>query len=359
MSATGAGRRLRLLIVGGVSNDTITTAQGESHLQLPGGNAVYAAVGARVWGVETAVVGLVGEGYPRSWIDELASADIDVSSIQRVIAPHQSYFAVRYRSDGDREPYVPIEAFEAAGVPLPQPLRRTAALLTGPYGAGWRASDETRDPDWRADPAAVPPGAWAVDGFLVVPAALDRQLQWLRTATARLPRSAVVFLDPEEEQGRVLSEDDLRPLLADADVTMPSLRQLAGLLDGDDVAGVARRLAAHGPSTVAVKMGEAGCLVYDAATDAIRQIPAYPTDVRDPTGAGDAFCGGFAAGYLLTGDAGEAARYGTVSASFAIEQFGALAGLRFSPSDAAARLATLQHAIDLNAWTTSNGGSTT
>jgi bifunctional ADP-heptose synthase (sugar kinase/adenylyltransferase) len=44
--------------------------------------------------------------------------------------------------------------------------------------------------------------------------------------------------------------------------------------------------------------------------------------VVDPTGAGNAFLGAYSIGYLETGDVIEAAYYGSVAASFALEQVG-------------------------------------
>ncbi len=67
-------------------------------------------------------------------------------------------------------------------------------------------------------------------------------------------------------------------------------------------------------------------------------VPAVPTNVIDPTGAGNAYCGGFLAGYVQTSDVLTAARYGAVAASFLVEQAGlpeineqlrTQAGLRF------------------------------
>ncbi|MCC8166228.1 MAG: PfkB family carbohydrate kinase, partial [Planctomycetes bacterium] len=55
-------------------------------------------------------------------------------------------------------------------------------------------------------------------------------------------------------------------------------------------------------------------------TDRTPSTPAAPTP---PTGAGDSFCGGFLVGLRETGDAVEAALYGTVSSSFVVEGFGA------------------------------------
>jgi sugar/nucleoside kinase (ribokinase family) len=57
----------------------------------------------------------------------------------------------------------------------------------------------------------------------------------------------------------------------------------------------------------------------------ILSVKAAPvTEVIDQTGAGNAFCGGLIAGMCLTGELATAAKYATVSASFALGQFGAV-----------------------------------
>jgi sugar/nucleoside kinase (ribokinase family) len=335
----------RLLVIGGLSSDTITTQDGEVHLNVLGGNAVYAAIGACCWGVKPSVVGLIGADYPSAWLADLDAAGIDVTHVQRVSGPHQNYFATRYRSDGDREPYVPVEAFAAAGMPLPEPLRRMTALLAEADGNRWRATHETRTIGWRADPRLVPASGWDVDACLLVPAALARHREWLTVARSAIGPAVTVFLDPEEEQGHVLTATDLVSILGDVDVVMPSLRQLDGLIRGGSLSRTARLLASMGPAVVAIKLGADGCLVYEAGRDRESRIPAYPTGVVDATGAGDAFCGGFVAGYLRTGDAVEAGLHGAVSASFAIEGFGALDALRYGPGEAERRLRALREAI--------------
>lgn len=88
----------------------------------------------------------------------------------------------------------------------------------------------------------------------------------------------------------------------------------------------ARLIQKMGPSTVVLKKGEHGVLLFDRSE--VFALPAYPLEkVSDPTGAGDTFAGGFM-GYLAkTGDLGfenlkRAISYGTVMASFAVEDFG-------------------------------------
>ena len=79
-----------------------------------------------------------------------------------------------------------------------------------------------------------------------------------------------------------------------------------------------------GQGYVVVRAAEHGCLV--ACRSAFTWFPAFyapgSPEVKDPTGAGNAFLGGFAVGILKCGDVTGAASYGSVAASFALEQIG-------------------------------------
>ena len=86
-----------------------------------------------------------------------------------------------------------------------------------------------------------------------------------------------------------------------------------------------------GPSSVVIKRGDAGALLFHKS--GVFGCPALPlADVRDPTGAGDSFAGGFM-GYLAYAGNLEATTIrtamivGSVMASFAVEQF-SVDGLR-------------------------------
>jgi sugar/nucleoside kinase (ribokinase family) len=81
-----------------------------------------------------------------------------------------------------------------------------------------------------------------------------------------------------------------------------------------------------GPSAVVIKRGEFGASLY--RENRVFTAPAYPVDeVRDPTGAGDSFAGGFM-GYLASrpeindAEMRRAMIYGSVMGSFCVEQFG-------------------------------------
>src|SRR6185437_15714142 len=85
----------------------------------------------------------------------------------------------------------------------------------------------------------------------------------------------------------------------------------------------AAELTGKGVRCVVVKLGAGGALVArpDAAPVA---VAAFAATVADPTGAGDSFCGGFAAGLALGDDPAAAARRGCATAAAAIGASGSL-----------------------------------
>jgi sugar/nucleoside kinase (ribokinase family) len=99
---------------------------------------------------------------------------------------------------------------------------------------------------------------------------------------------------------------------------------------------------ARGPRMVVVKQGEHGALLV--SSDSTFKVPAYPLqEVFDPTGAGDAFAGGFMAYLAATDDLGtpnlrRAMVYGAVMGSFAVEAFGVKGLENVSAADVRARV---------------------
>ena len=101
----------------------------------------------------------------------------------------------------------------------------------------------------------------------------------------------------------------------------------ARLLSGyNNIVKAARSILQMGPKTVLIKRGEYGVLQFSDGS--VFAVPAYPLEeVFDPTGAGDSFAGGFLgqlarSGDLSQGGARRAIVYGSVVASFTVEDFG-------------------------------------
>jgi sugar/nucleoside kinase (ribokinase family) len=95
-----------------------------------------------------------------------------------------------------------------------------------------------------------------------------------------------------------------------------------------------------------VKCGADGALVHRAGSADVVVVPAVPAAVRDATGAGDAFCGGFLSGFAAGGDVVEAALRGAVSASYALGAVGPAGLVGVAADDVRARQATLRVRIE-------------
>jgi sugar/nucleoside kinase (ribokinase family) len=114
----------------------------------------------------------------------------------------------------------------------------------------------------------------------------------------------------------------LRALLSTADTFSLNLLEARSLLGLGEPAELIVRLIEDGASVVALRLGEAGSIVHDQRAGRGARLPALPTTVVDPVGAGNAYCGAFLAGWAQTGDVITAGQYGAVAASFLVEQVG-------------------------------------
>jgi sugar/nucleoside kinase (ribokinase family) len=108
---------------------------------------------------------------------------------------------------------------------------------------------------------------------------------------------------------------------------------------------MAETLAGYGCEIIVIKRGSRGQYLYDHNTHTRWIIPAYPIQVADPTGAGDAFCGGFLAGYRSSYEPLYAALTGNISASMVIEGSHPYYALDALPGLAKARLEALRDRV--------------
>ena len=120
--------------------------------------------------------------------------------------------------------------------------------------------------------------------------------------------------------------DDLRALLKKIDCLIINEDEARILADELNLIKAAQSILKMGTDVVVIKKGESGSIMCNAEGE-LSVLPAYPAaDVKDPTGAGDSFAGGFM-GYLAAQGKTEfktlrtAVAYGTVVASFTIADF--------------------------------------
>ena len=140
--------------------------------------------------------------------------------------------------------------------------------------------------------------------------------------------------------------DHIRRFLPLVDACLPSKQEVRSLFGPNvELEDAAHRLLDWGAPLVVIKCSAKGIMIASRAqAEPIYLAPFHPPGdeaIIDVTGAGDAFCGGFAMGLIQTGDPVAAGRYGLVSSSIVIEGYGATYGLRIPRSTAAERLQAL------------------
>jgi sugar/nucleoside kinase (ribokinase family) len=279
---------LRVAVAGNLTLDDTVTPAGFVP-EAAGGDGLYACLAVSAWGASPILITLVGDDYPRAYLDRMAAAGVDVTGVRAIDGPTVHY-RVTYALDGNR-------TFEWIGA-------EERLLLTSPVEADYAALEDT---DW------------------LHLAAMPIQAQEAGVAAGRAAGTPI-SLDPHEEY-TVGFEDRLRRLV-DGVVFMPSeleARLLFPDIDVDDPVAfglaAAEHLDAWQPAAVALKLGALGSIVRMNGVSV--HIPALPSKVVDPTGAGDAYCGGFVAGWLATHDMAVAGACGSVAAAETIGGFGA------------------------------------
>ena len=280
---------LPVIIVGNLTIDDVIQPDGSSQMGTLGGNTVHAAAAALTWTGEVGVVARCGADFPAAALSRLRSAGADTAGLRPVDGPTVRNWVI-YEADGTRTWVYRTPRGRSAEV-APRPADVPAAWLE-------------RTPAPVVHVAAMP---------LAAAAAL------VRFVRERAPE-AVITLDTHEDW-----RDDA-PVLEAArlvDVFVPSREELAALAGYDDPARAAAELVSGGVRCVVVKLGGDGALVARPGLAPAR-VPAAAVSVADPTGAGDSFCGGLAAGLALGEDPVAAARRGCATAAAAIGASGSL-----------------------------------
>lgn len=322
------------LCVGSLAlNDTVY-ADGRTSMANPGGNALYAAVGAHIWSKQVGIVAVVGFDWPAEYTYRLNQSAIDTTGLIEKEAETLRAWTV-YEVNGYRRYFS-----RNREVVLLTPSPYSSAPLTVEETAAF--SEAARQVHLRNSPLPeeLPAQLWPVDSIHLCPMRLETILSWIEY----LENTPTIFVSvdilPYYLNGN-LDDPDLLKLLHRVNAFMPSELEAESLMPGYRPDHFCREIAARGPEIVVIKRGDQGALLYERARDRLTEIRPYPAQVADLTGAGDSFCGGFSIGYMVTGDARQAVYYGTISASFIIEKFGGLHALEVERGQAEKRLIEL------------------
>ena len=323
-------------IAGKLTREYLLPPTGVPIIDEPGGNLLYTTGGLIVWDASIGLIARVNKDYPRTWLDELKERRLDIKGIR--IAPELERADLRsfmaYSETNERSLTNAVSHFARRQMTFPKSL-----LGYHPRGNG----SDPREIDPLAPTALEVPHEYREIRYVhLCPFDFTSQSQMI--GLFKGGSNQTVSLDPDPSYMKPTLWRDLRPVLQGLTAFHPSEEELRALFWGEtnDLWEMAKKVSDYGPEIVVVKRGALGQLVYDSAGNHRYEVPAYSARVADPTGAGDAFCGGFLAGFERTNDPLMAALYGSVSASLKIEGTGPFYPLEVMPGLAEARLHAMQ-----------------
>jgi sugar/nucleoside kinase (ribokinase family) len=274
---------LSLLVVGSVALDSVTTPFNKLDDAL-GGSATYISIASSYFASPVYLVGIVGEDFPKKYIDLLAKHEIDLAGLQ--VVPGKTFrWSGKYHYDLNVRDTLLTElnVFEHFDPVIPEKFRKAQFVCLGNIDPvlQLKVLDQMEDPQ-----------------FVVC----DTMNYWI--------------------EGK---RDDLLQLLKRVSVLIINDSEARLLADEPNLVKAAKMIRAMGPQILIIKKGEHGALLFMENT--IFSAPAFPMEtIFDPTGAGDTFAGGFI-GYLhrsrdLSPESMKCAViYGSALASFCVEQF--------------------------------------
>jgi len=273
---------MSLLVVGSLAFDSVETPYGKVENVL-GGSAVFFSYAASFF-TEVRVVGVVGKDFPDAFRDILRERPIDISGVKEVDGK-------TFRWSG---------AYE--GDMNQAETRHVELNVLGEF--------EPEVPEQFADS----------DFVFLANASPSVQMRVLESV--KFPKFAVAdTMNYWIENDR----DDLLELLKRVDGLVLNDGEARMLTGVANLIAAAKKISAMGPRYVIVKKGEHGSLLV--SEHGVFVLPAYPLEeVKDPTGAGDSFAGGMmgylaSVGYVSQMELKRAIAYGTICASFDVEDF--------------------------------------
>jgi sugar/nucleoside kinase (ribokinase family) len=277
---------MSLTVVGSIAFDSVRTPFGERERML-GGSAVHFSLAASFF-TDVHVVGPVGDDFGDAELSVLEGRGVDTSDIERVPGGETFFWRGHYDFDLNvaHTDDTQLNVFGDFEPKLSDASKASDVLFLGNI-----------QPDLQRQVRSQCSARFA---------ALDSMNLWIETA-----------------------RDSLVTAIGEVDCLVLNDAEIRMLTEQPNLARAARAVMQMGVDVVVAKQGEYGAALF--TPEGFFALPGFPLeDVRDPTGAGDSFAGGFL-GYLDSqgGDSAvdegvlrKAMGFGTVLASFNVEEFG-------------------------------------
>ena len=296
----------KLLTVGTLAFDTIETPFVRVERTM-GGAANYSALASAIFDIEQAVVSVVGEDYPASFLQILSEREIDITQVEKRVGKKTFFWSGRYYENmNERETLETQDGVLQDYIPkLPSHFLDASFVLLG-----------NQHPQLQLE---------VLDQFVAPPSLIvsDTMNYWI---------------DHSFEQ--------LREVIQKTDVLTVSDQEAFAITQEKVLLKAVEKLQQMGATYIIIKRGEHGAMLFHE--DKSFYTPALPLcKVCDPTGAGDTFAGGFVGYMAQTGDISfenmkNGLVYATVLASFCVEEVCASKLLTINKEEVLRRLFSLK-----------------
>ena len=302
----------KLLIVGTMAFDAIETPFGKTG-RILGGAGTFIGLAASQFRIDSAIVSVVGDDFPQSYMDILKNKNIDLSGVEVVKGGKTFFWEGKYHND----------------------LNSRDTLAT--------------ELNTLADFDPVVPKDYT-DADIVMLGNLHPNIQ-LSVINQMEKRPKLIVLDTMNFW-MDNTWDELMTVISKIDVITINDEEARQMTNEYSLVKAAAKIQEMGPKYVVIKKGEHGALLFHK--DNIFFAPALPLEeVFDPTGAGDTFAGGFA-GYLTESEnisfesMKNAIIHGSNLASFCVEKFGTDRMVDLKKSEVEARLLQFRELTQFN-----------
>jgi len=275
---------LGLLVVGSLGLDDVTTPFHKIENAL-GGAATYISLAASYFTAPIYLVGVVGEDFPKDYINLLEDKHIDLEGLQIIEGGKTFRWAGKYHYDLNVRDTLLTElnVFQDFNPIVPEKYQKASFVCLGNIDPvlQLRVLDQMKDPK------------------CVV---CDTMNYWIES-----------------------QKDELIKLLKKVNILIINDSETRLLAHEPNLIKAAKSILEMGAEILIIKKGEHGALLI--SKESIFSAPAYPLEfIYDPTGAGDSFAGGFIGFLHKTHDLSfenikRAVIYGSTMASFCVEQF--------------------------------------
>lgn len=276
----------KILITGTVAFDDIETPFGSSG-KVIGGAGTYIALASSLFTKNLAIVSIIGEDFPEKEIKFLNSKGIDTKMIEIIKGGKTFYWKGKYHENmiGRDTLSTELNVLEKFNPIINSEFSSSEIILLGnlhPFVQN-TVINQCSNPN----------------RFII----LDTMNFWMDNAL-----------------------NELKDVVEKVDLIIINDEEAQQLTNESNIFNAGNKILKMGPKKVIIKKGEHGSIYLDSFHKYI--LPAFPVDsLVDPTGAGDSYAGGIA-GFLSTKkeigfhEIKEAMIFGTLTASFCVENFG-------------------------------------